>query len=399
MYMPWLMCGYAVAVVLLMLGCQLASRTVPGLRGVRLLMGALACGLTGVVLVALRPWAPAWLTVMLSNQGIFAGVLLIYCAVADALAVPMRFLPAGAALCVGALAADVWFTSFHPALVPRILIASGLCALFAGVTAALLFRHHDEEWDATAPALPYLTTTLAWLETSLACLHATRCVLTVSYPPANFVHLDLIQAGFTYLNLLMNVAAVCGVIWLALAVHRKQLQLMAQTDGLTGLLNRRAFEDVLTRELERAESNEGSLGVLLLDIDRFKEVNDTLGHPAGDEVIRRVSSAMRAGMRPGDALGRYGGEEFVMLLCNRTLEQAEEVAEKVRARIAAFAELPGGIRVTASIGVAANQAGDSMLELLRRCDDALYRSKRGGRNLVTADRPWTRRGDIFVQPA
>jgi len=398
MYMPWLMCGYAVAVVLLMLGCRLASRAVSGLRGVRLLMGALACGLTGVVLVALRPWAPAWLTVMLSNQGIFAGALLIYCAVADALSAPMRFLRPGAALCLAALAGDVWFTSIHPALVPRILIASGLCALFAGVTAATLFRHHDEEWDA-APALPYLATTLAWLEVSLACLHTARCVLTVLYPPANFVHLDLIQAAFTYLNLLMNVAAVCGVIWLSLAVHRKELQLMAQTDGLTGLLNRRAFEDVLARELERVESNEGSLGVLLLDIDRFKEVNDTLGHMAGDEVIRRVSGAMQAGMWPGDALGRYGGEEFVMLLCNRTLEQAEEMAEKLRARIAAFAELPGGIRVTASIGVAANQAGDSMLELLRRCDDALYRSKRGGRNLVTADRPWTRRGDIFVQPA
>lgn len=399
MYMPYLMCGYAVAVVLLMLGCRIALRTVPGLRGMRLLMGALGCALAGVLLVALRPWAPAWLTVLVSNQGIFACSLLIYCAVADALAVPMRFARWGAALCVAALAGDVWFTAIHAALVPRILIASGLCALFAGVTAAMLFRHHDEEWDATAPALPYLTRTLAWLETLLACLHATRCVLTAVYPPASFVRLDLIQGGFTYLNLLMNVAAVCGVIWLALAVHRKQLQTMAHTDGLTGLLNRRAFEDVLVRELQRTERNEGSLGVLLLDIDRFKEVNDTLGHSAGDEVIRQVSGAMRAGMWPGDALARYGGEEFVMLLCNRTLEQAEDAAEKLRARIASFTGLPGGIRVTASIGIAANQSGDSMVDLLRRCDDALYRSKRGGRNLVTADRPWGQSSDIFVQPA
>jgi len=398
MYMPWLMCGYAAAVVLLLAGCHVASRSVQGLRGMRLLMSAMACGLAGMLLGALRPWGPPWLTVVLANGAIFLSALLIYCAVADALATPTHFLRSGVAICVGALAGDVWFTSIHPALVPRILIASGLCAIFGGVTAAMLFRHHDEEWEA-APALLYLTTTLAWLEVSLAGLHTARCVLTVLNPPANFIHLDLIQAGFTYLNLLLNVAAVCGVIWLAVSVQRKQLQTMAQTDGLTGLLNRRAFEDVLAQELGRVESHDGNLGILLLDIDRFKEVNDTLGHAAGDEVIRRVSGAMRGGMWAGDALGRYGGEEFVMLLSNRTLEQAEDVAEKLRARIAAFAELPGGIRVTASIGVAANQAGDSMLELLRRCDDALYRSKRGGRNLVTADRSWARRSDAFVLPA
>jgi diguanylate cyclase (GGDEF)-like protein len=399
MYMPWLMCGYAVAVVLLMVGCRIAARTVPGLRGVRLLMGALVCALAGVVLLGLRPWAPGWLTVVLSNQAIFACSLLIYCAVAEALSAEVGFLRWGAALCLGALLGDAWFTSIHPALVPRILIASGLCALYAGVTAALLFRHHEEESDPAAPALQFVTMTLAWLETSLTCLHTTRCVLTVLNPPANFVHLDLIQAAFTYLNLLMNVAAVCGVIWLALGVHRKELQVMARTDGLTGLLNRRAFDDLLVRELRRVESNGGSLGVLLLDIDRFKEVNDRLGHPAGDEVIRRVSAAMRADMWPGDALARFGGEEFVMLLCNRTLEQTEEVGERLRAKIAAFTGLPGGIQVTVSIGVAGNQAGDTVAELLRRCDDALYRSKRGGRNLVTADRPWARHSDISIQPA
>jgi diguanylate cyclase (GGDEF)-like protein len=383
MYMPYLMYGYAVALALMLLGCRVANRAVPGLRGIRLLAAALGCALVAVLLISTRPWAPAWITILLGNGALFASSVILYCGTADALALPMRFLPWGVDLGVAALAADAWLTWVHPSLTLRILITSGYCAVCAAATAWLLFRHNSRTPES---ALRHIITMLARLECLLACVCTARGVLTVLDPPADFIRLGLVQGGFTYLHLLLYAGNGAGLIWLALYVQRRELQLMAGTDSLTGLLNRRAFEDILERELERIQGSDGSLAVLLLDIDHFKKVNDAQGHSAGDEVLRRVCGALQTGTRPMDAVARYGGEEFVMLVRGRTLEQAEEMAERLRADIAALIRLPGGLKVTASIGVAASAGGDTPEEILRRCDEALYESKRGGRNRVTASR-------------
>jgi diguanylate cyclase (GGDEF)-like protein len=198
--------------------------------------------------------------------------------------------------------------------------------------------------------------------------------------------MDVVQSGFTYLSLMMNGGSGCGLIWLALSIHRRDLHRMAQTDSMTGLLNRRAFEEILASELLRTKETGKSVAVLQVDIDRFKQVNDRWGHQAGDEVIRRVGDSLRTSMRPSDALSRFGGEEFMILLRDVTTEQSSEVAGRLRAEIAGMTGLPGEVRLTVSIGVAASHPFDTPQELLRRCDEALYRSKRGGRNLVTVDR-------------
>jgi diguanylate cyclase (GGDEF)-like protein len=114
-------------------------------------------------------------------------------------------------------------------------------------------------------------------------------------------------------------------------------------------------------------------------------VNDTYGHQAGDEVIRRVALALQSNLRPSDPLSRYGGEEFLILLRDSAPNQFEEIAGRLRAYIAGMSDLPGGIRLTVSIGVAASRLTDAPEALLRRCDDAMYLSKKAGRNLVTMD--------------
>lgn len=399
MYMPFLMYGYAVALVMMLLACRVASRTVPGMRGIRLLSCSLGCALLTVILFALRPWAPAWMTVLLANQAYFACSLLVYCAVADTLSIPMRFLPWGVALALAAFPACAWFTWIHPSLVARILITGCVCAVISAATASILFRRGDPPADETAPALRSAGTALGWLQVLTLLAHTLRCVLTLLQPPADFVHLDLIQAGFTWLILLVAVGTGCGLIWLSLCVQRRDLHTLAQTDALTGLLNRRAFDAILSRELGRYSYGRRRSSLLLLDIDRFKEVNDSLGHMAGDEVIRRVSAVLRGSTRAGDALARYGGEEFVLLLRDSSLEQSEQIAERLRADIAALPRLPDGRALTASIGLAASQPGDTPEELLRRCDLALYGSKRGGRNRVTADRSPAPPMDVSIQPA
>jgi two-component system cell cycle response regulator len=149
------------------------------------------------------------------------------------------------------------------------------------------------------------------------------------------------------------------------------------------LLNRRAFEKILARELHRASLLGRSLALLMLDIDRFKMVNDTWGHQAGDEVIRQVSSTLQKGLRPSDALSRIGGEEFVGLLRDAALAQAKEIAERLRAEIANLTGLPGGAQITISIGVALNRENETPEDLFQRCDEAMYLSKERGRNFVT----------------
>ena len=387
MYLPFLMGGYAATVIVMLAGCYVISRTVPGLRGMRSLVWALCCSLLAVVLVAMRSFAPPWVTILAAHQFAIVAWLLVYCATVEILDVKASFLSWGVGLQLAAGAGMFWFTYVHDALSPRIFISTGCLAIYATARGVVLFRFREPTSEPGAPQSAQLTlvNALAWLQVVMVVLQLVRAWLTVKYPPSDILHIDMIQAGFTYLNLVMNAGGGFGLTWLGLSMHRRELHRIAQTDGLTGLLNRRSFEEILARELLRSNRMEKSLTVLLLDIDRFKEVNDTWGHQAGDEVIRRVASALQNSLRPGDALSRYGGEEFVVLLRDATTEHAEEVAGRLRARVANLGDLPGSVRLTVSIGVAASRTHDPADELLRRCDEAMYRSKRGGRNLVTID--------------
>lgn len=392
MYMPYLMYGYAATLGLMLLGCRVTARSVPGLRGVRLLSGALFFGLVGVVLMALRPYAPTWATILLANGLVLMCPLLIYCAAADILGVAARFFGWGMGLALAAVVAVAYFTYIDPELRARILISSVVWAIYAAVTGWMLFRHREAENDRAEPGfrLRSLIVALVWLQVGTITLHVARFVLTLFYPPVSFLHIDLIEAGFTYLNMLLNVGCSCGLIWLALCAQRRDLHTMALTDGLTGLLNRRAFEEILGRELRRSNFGGRRLTVLLLDIDRFKNVNDCWGHQAGDAVLRRVSAALQDCMRPSDALARYGGEEFVMLLRDLTPAQAGAVAERLRESVAGLDSLPGDISITASIGMDSSRLYDTPEAFLERCDKALYQSKHAGRNLVTVYRTTSR---------
>jgi len=216
----------------------------------------------------------------------------------------------------------------------------------------------------------------------------------------NFLHPDLMNVGFSYGAMILGLATVVGLVWLALSLHRLDLNKLAHTDALTGLLNRRAFEEILRRELLRCERGGTVLGIMLIDLDFFKQVNDSLGHFAGDDVLRRIAGVLRDGTRPSDVLARYGGEEFVVLLRNAGTEESQAAAERIRVKIAALAGLPGSVTLTASIGVAVSQPQETATEFLLRSDEALYQSKRRGRNLVSLyrdSRPESRPESVSVE--
>ncbi len=168
------------------------------------------------------------------------------------------------------------------------------------------------------------------------------------------------------------------------------LQELANHDGLTGIANRRAFDETLKLEWRRAMRDALPLSLLMVDVDRFKHYNDSQGHLAGDECLKRVATAMSDEMhRASDLVARYGGEEFAVILPGSSLEGATVVAEKLRAAVEKlsipFANSELG-HVTVSVGVASvtpSAAGDSW-QLISTADAALYRAKAAGRNRVTA---------------
>lgn len=168
----------------------------------------------------------------------------------------------------------------------------------------------------------------------------------------------------------------------------KQLYYMAMHDQLTGILNARAYYEICDRLILIAKRSAAPYAVLFVDLDHFKSVNDTYGHAAGDLVLKTAANCINQKIRTSDSLGRVGGEEFSVFLPNTDLASAVQVAEGIRAALESLQiALPSGetLRITGSIGVAKNQHSEqTMQEIQKQADLAMYKAKKGGRNRVSA---------------
>ncbi|MFD2367887.1 diguanylate cyclase [Pseudoduganella sp. GCM10020061] len=169
---------------------------------------------------------------------------------------------------------------------------------------------------------------------------------------------------------------------------RAALELLARRDALTGLANRRCFDDTLQAEWARAQRHKQPLSLLMVDVDNFKQYNDANGHLGGDDCLRRIASAVSSEMRTNDLVARYGGEEFAVILPNESLKGAAVVAERIRRRVERM-QLPNPLSpqrlVTVSIGAATalDASGMDAHELVGIADAALYRAKHLGRNRIS----------------
>jgi diguanylate cyclase (GGDEF)-like protein/PAS domain S-box-containing protein len=165
------------------------------------------------------------------------------------------------------------------------------------------------------------------------------------------------------------------------------LRELVARDPLTGIANRRHLEAMLDLHLDLLRRAGAPFSVLMLDLDHFKQVNDSLGHPAGDAALQEVARRLQVMSRSADTAGRYGGEEFLVLLPREPLGRAGRIAERIRHGIqgTTVTTPAGSTRVTVSIGVTEARATDSRESLIARVDAALYQAKAGGRNQVVAD--------------
>jgi diguanylate cyclase (GGDEF)-like protein len=172
-----------------------------------------------------------------------------------------------------------------------------------------------------------------------------------------------------------------------LRVANIKLEELSITDELTGLFNRRHFTQRLDEEINRSQRQKHPISLVMADLDHFKRVNDTLGHQAGDEALQQFADWMKSGVRRVDTVGRYGGEEFVIVLVDCGPARALKVADKLRREVARRSQTPpfdklGGF--TVSMGVSSLTGGDSAQDLIQRADKALYAAKEKGRNTVVS---------------
>ena len=214
------------------------------------------------------------------------------------------------------------------------------------------------------------------------------CPLMLGQRPEGVLRLDsarpnaYTQDDLRFLDILLDLVAT-ALMNARLFVQTQQL---AMTDGLTGLTLRRPFLEQLTRELTRSSRSREPVSLLMLDVDHFKDYNDTFGHTAGDLILKAVARLLRDIVPPGGVIARYGGEEFSVLLSRLTRAQASEIADAIRRQVEQYAE-PSPRKahraITVSVGVAAfPDDAQAELELIRAADHRLYQAKRAGRNLV-----------------
>lgn len=301
-------------------------------------------------------------------------------------ALPVHRIFAAYALVTGALIASIlYFRVFPVAFVEgqgqtAFKVASEIVVIvILAVAANLMHRNRDR----LAPAI-YRKLLLSVLFTILSELAFTVYV-------DNYDILNLLGHVFKIVSFYLIYQAIVitcitepyASIFKELTEKEEMLRQAAMTDELTGLHNRHFLDTVSAAAMEQADRYDEPLSMAIVDLDHFKRVNDTWGHPAGDEVLRCVARAMSESIRAADTLVRFGGEEFVILMPKTDLEGAVQAGEKVRSAIGG-ARLPVSGVHTASIGVAERLPAESFRNWYKRADIALYQAKQSGRNRVVA---------------
>jgi len=198
---------------------------------------------------------------------------------------------------------------------------------------------------------------------------------------------DYLRKPFEANELMARVSAALRTKWLQdeLRARNAELDRVSRIDMLTGLYNRRHLDEHLRRTISAARRHGRNVGLLLADIDHFKLVNDQYGHLAGDAVLKEVAARLQATVRVEDALGRWGGEEFIAVLSETAADSTSVIAERMRQAIAeAPFTLGDGTRIPVTVSIGHTSGADDAEALVHRADDALYAAKAAGRNRVEA---------------
>lgn len=351
--------------------------TQPGLKGVRWLQRTFVSALAGSLLIVLRGKIPDILSVIAGCELVIGALALLHAGLAEFVNRSFTRLWADAVVLGLMLVVYIPYTYVTPSVGARIIIYSLAMAAESSLCMATLLRADPADRDASVlsmAALFGLITIFGLVRAIFTSFHGAPDVLMTR---------DAYQAIAVLIQILISSGLAFGFVWMTTAHLRRELERMVRTDFLTGLLNRRALLDEAEREIARSRRNAAPLSVLVIDIDHFKQINDTCGHTAGDAALCAVAENLKRNRRAYDHLARYGGEEFVMLLPGTNGEDAYRIAERLRTALAGTNATAGhhSLPVTISIGVAELESLEEDWDsLILRGDRALYAAKKAGRN-------------------
>jgi diguanylate cyclase (GGDEF)-like protein len=356
---------------LLLLFAWLQNRSEPALAlwGLGYLIGS-----AGAALLALAAAIPHVWSVGVGNALICAayGVLWGGARAFEGRRISVSLIAAGAVAWMAA-----YQFNFVPSVRGHVIVVSAIVSAYALLAASEVWYARDRELISRWPTLALLIMHSGFLLARIPIASALTLALADGEAHRTGYFIMAFEALF----------AAYGLAFLRMSMAKERVELEQRkaslTDSLTGIGNRRAFFDLGGQLLDYALTDRRPAALLLFDLDRFKEVNDTAGHQAGDCVLKSFSDLVAAALRPTDLFARLGGEEFACLLTDASMAQALQVAERVRREFEAmrFPEFPA--QATVSIGVAmASDTGRTLSALLARADRALYRAKAEGRNRV-----------------
>lgn len=360
-------------------GLFLMQRGLPDNRGVRWWAAANTAAGIGFLLIALRGIIPDALSIIVAS----VLLLLAQCFFREGVA-RFRHRPhgrpwLGIALMAVLIPLLAYYLYVAPSVASRIVAVTLITSVPATLTFWLLVHNVPRRLRP-----PHWFTAAAFGQ--LLLMAALRIADTLIDPPDNLMTAGPVHALYFMSILFLMVVSTFGCVWMVTTYQDIELERQARTDPLTGAMNRLALAESIARELSRASRNSRPLSLLMFDLDFFKQLNDRLGHQAGDAALKNVAAAALHQLRASDLLARYGGEEFVVVLPDADKAQAIETAERLRKRIESLGIPCGdGTALTASFGVAAFPAdGDDFDSLVARADAALYKAKQSGRNRVVA---------------
>ncbi len=334
----------------------------------------------GAVLIALRGSVPVWASI--GAGGLFFSVAYVFLHRWLTEFFGRRAFQWPLQICLAALAlgVQVRFGLMQPNTQHRLFFYSLVLAVQLGLSALFVFR--------TAKGALRPSGWMMGVLLSLLCLNNLVRALGTLYlgAPDNYLEGGAALSWTLLATSVLQGAVTIAFVWMTAAGLRKELELQALTDPLTGLLNRRAIETTAEREILQSSRQRQPMSAILIDLDGFKQINDCFGHHCGDAVLLAVAICLGTNMRERDYLARLGGDEFVVLLPNTAWEEASIVAERLRSCLEEkqpLAESHPGAKVRASFGVAELRSKErGWDQLIMSCDRALYAVKELGGNQV-----------------
>ncbi len=365
-------------------GLYIVRLTNSRLLGLGWLGASFATGSIGAVLLFSFPYTSFWLSVVLADVLILNAFVLLHVAILELIESPSQLPVLGVVLLLLQVVADLCLIYLQIPNRFRSVAAEMLIAIQTGQTSMVLLRA-----SRRVISVPFIFSAI--LLVGFTCFNVGLGIviaLGMLNKPALFYDVKVV----TYIiHIAFALGIAFGFFWMTATNLTEKLEKMASTDPLTRVYNRRVFLDWCARELSRAERSGNKFSILMIDLDHFKRINDTFGHHIGDEMLIAAVEKIQDSVRGIDVLGRWGGEEFAVLLPGASLEAALIVAQRVRTNIEKIAlqvatiqqSHAAGVVITASIGVAAlRNSKDHIADVMQRADAALYQAKAEGRNRV-----------------